>query len=126
MAQQGATGSAGTYNFYGDAGAIQTGSNATANVIQNLRAEDKATLIGALELVRDSLTLARDLAGGQKEELLQIMDDSVKEIKSDKPNNTKLRGVLSTIAAMVQTLGSTQPAYQAPKTALLPLGITLP
>lgn len=124
--RQGAASSSSTYNFYGNVGAFQTGPGASANIIQNLGSEDKDALLNALNLVRDTLTLVRDLAAEQKDELLQMVDDSVKEVKSTNPNNTKLRTILTAIATTIQTVGSAQPAYQALKTALLPLGITLP
>lgn len=114
------------YYFYGTVGAVQTGANAIANVVQNIGADDKQALTDALNLVRESIGAIQNLAEVQKEELVQVVDECRAEITSEKPNNTRLRALLSTVATSIQTIASAQPAYQAVKGALLPLGIVLP
>ncbi|MEJ2253986.1 MAG: hypothetical protein P8Y75_06410 [Nitrospirota bacterium] len=119
-----ATGGA-SYNFYGNVGAVQTGPYASANVVQRLSPEDYQALINALELVRTSLDIVQNL-NPQKDDLLQIVDESVSELKGDNPNSTKIKTLLYTVAASIQTVASAKPAYETLKSALLPLGITLP
>ena len=114
------------YNFYGNVGTVQTGPNASANVIQNLGAEDKEALLSALHLVSDSIATMHELAEIQKAELTEIVCESVSELESAKPNNTKMRMLLATIASTIQTVASAPHAYQTLKVALMPLGIMLP
>lgn len=114
------------YNFYGNVGAVQTGANASANVIQNLGDEDRAALSTALIEVRAALEQNPALSDRQKQELLEIADDCATQINSEAPNNTKLLTMFNVLGTAVQSLASAQPAYQTLKMALLPLGITLP
>ena len=114
------------YNFYGAVGAVQTGARASANIVQNLDQGDKDALIQALELAREAVDHAQEIADIQKQEVSSIVDDINSELHSGAPNNTKLRALFTTIGTSIQTLASAQPAYQALKGALIPLGILLP
>lgn len=114
------------YNFYGSIGAVQTGANAQANVIQNLGVDDRAAITESLTLVRDALQQANDLAETQRKELLEIAAECETQLTADSPNNTKLLTMLTVLGTTVQSIASARPAYQALRTALLPLGITLP
>lgn len=114
------------YNFYGSIGAVQTGANAQANVVQNIGAEDRAALTQSLSLVREALQHAEGLAERQQQELLEIAAECEAQVASDSPNNTKLLTMFTVLGTAVQSIASARPAYQALKTALLPLGITLP
>ena len=114
------------YHFYGNVGAVQTGPGAEANVVQNLGTEDRAALEQALSLAREAISVAETISRGKREELLEIVDEATSELSKEKPNNTKLQTVFSTIATTIQSLASAQPAYQALKGALIPLGIILP
>lgn len=114
------------YNFYGNVGAVQTGANASANVVQNLSEGDKTALIEALDLVKTVVSKGWELDSIRQDELLDTVRECVSQINSDKPNNTLLRSALSTVAMTIQALASAGPAYQALKTALMPMGIMLP
>lgn len=114
------------YNFYGAIGSVQTGANATANIVQNLGADDRASLISAIQQVRDALTQAPSFGDQQRRELLEVADECVTQISNDSPNNTKLLTMFSVLGTAIQSIASAQPAYQALKLAVLPLGITLP
>ncbi|WP_144409301.1 hypothetical protein [Pseudoxanthomonas suwonensis] len=114
------------YNFYGSVGAVQTGANAQANVVQNLGADDRAALTESLTLIRDALQQASDLAETQRQELLEIAAECETQVVADSPNNTKLLTMLTILGTAVQSIASARPAYQALRTALFPLGITLP
>jgi hypothetical protein len=119
-------GGAAQYYFFGAVGAVQTGANAQASIIQNLDGSDKNALLEAIRLARDAIQAASDFDSRKQEELLQVAGDCTKELSSDNPNSTRLLTMLSVLASSIQTVASAQPAYQALKTALLPLGITLP
>lgn len=114
------------YNFYGNVGAVQTGANAVANVIQNLGAEDRAALSSAIKQVRDALGGEASLSPQQRQELLEIADECSAQLGASSPNNTRLLSMFNVLGTAIQSIASAQPAYQALKVALLPLGITLP
>lgn len=114
------------YNFYGAVGSVQTGASATANVIQNLGADDRETLSSAIQQVREVLSSAPQVGEQQRTELLEIADECVSQMSSNAPNNTKLLTMFNVLGTAIQSISSAQPAYQALKVAVLPLGITLP
>lgn len=114
------------YHFYGSVGAVQTGSGAQANVVQNLGSEDKQAIKQALALASDAIKTASDIAESQKTELVEIVDETNAELEKESPNSTKLQSLFVTIGTTIQTFASAKPAYQALKGALIPLGITLP
>jgi hypothetical protein len=114
------------FNFYSPVGAVQTGPSAIASVVQNLGAEDRKAILDALQLVRKGLDAVETLPALPKEEIVDLAAETQAELDKAKPNNTRLRTSLVAIATAIQTVANLQPAYQAIKTALLPLGISLP
>jgi len=114
-----------SYHFYGTVGTVQTGPGATANVVQNLAAEDKQALLGALDQIKDAISSSQALLA-QQQELIEIAEECTTLIQATQPNNSKLRAMFDVLATSVQALASAQPAYQALKAALVPLGIMLP
>lgn len=114
------------YNFYGTVGSIQTGANAVANVVQSLSEDDRAALNAALQQVCEALSHAPSVAEQQRRELAEIADECSAQISAGTPNNTKLLTMFNVLGAAIQSIASAQPAYQALKGAVLPLGIMLP
>jgi hypothetical protein len=115
-----------TYQFYGNVGAVQTGPGALANIVQNLCQEDQEAMKQALSLARDAFAAAKEVAAVKRDELVEIVDEASDELERKNPNSTKLHSLFTTVATAIQTLASAQPAYQALKGALIPLGIMLP
>jgi hypothetical protein len=115
-----------TLVFQAPVGAVQTGPGATASVVQVLAAEDREALLQALRFVGESLVTVEKLPGSSKDEVLELVKEVGVEVQKPKPNGIRLRSILSAIATAIQTTASLQPAYQALKAALLPLGILLP
>lgn len=115
-----------SYNFYGNVGSVQSGDGATANVVQNLGAEEREALIQALSLATDALNTAAGIAPSKRDELIAVVKEATEELDSATPNNTKLHSLLTVIGTTVQSLASAPGAYAALKTTLLPFGITLP
>jgi hypothetical protein len=107
-------------------GAIQTGPSATASFIMNIDAHDQGVLAGALDLLKEALVGVDDLPSSPKEEVIDLIEEAKTEASKSKPNGMRLYAVLMAIATAIQTVGSLQPAYQVLRTALLPLGISLP
>lgn len=114
------------YNFYGNIGAVQTGAYSSANAVQNIGIDNKEALSKALDLVQQTIISVIEINQSQKEELSELIQDCRNQLVSAKPNNTKLRTLLVTLATSIQMIADAQPAYQALKSALLVLGITLP
>ena len=114
------------YSFYGNVGSVQTGANSIANVVQNLGLDDRTALQVALQQVREALSNAPSVEEQQRRELLEIADECSTQMATESPNNTKLLTMFNVLGMAMQTMASAQPAYQALKGALLPLGITLP
>ena len=114
-----------SYHFYGTVGTVQTGAGATANVVQNLAAEDKQALLRALDQIKDAISSSQALLA-QREELIEIAEECITLMQAPQPNDSKLRAMFDVLATSVQAVASAQPAYQALKAALLPLGIMLP
>ncbi len=114
------------YNFYGTIGSVQTSANAVANVVQNLGLDDRTELAAALQQVREALSNAPSILDQQRRELLEIADECTSQITAASPNNTKLLTMFNVLGTAIQSIASAQPAYQALKVAILPLGITLP
>jgi len=114
-----------SYNFYGTVGAVQTGGNAVSNIVQSLGADEKERLKQALREVQAELANS-GVAAGTREELEQVIQDSVVELDQPKPNGLKLTSLLNTVGQTIQTLSAAPQAYQLLKSAVLPFGITLP
>lgn len=112
------------YNFYG--AVVQTGASACANVVQTFGSQEKEAIISALSSIRQELHALVEIAESQRDDIAEIIDDTISELRAEKPNNSRVRALLTSVAATVQTAASVQPAYQALKQALLALGIPLP
>ncbi|MDD5008035.1 MAG: hypothetical protein PHU49_06705 [Syntrophorhabdaceae bacterium] len=114
------------YNFYGNVGAVQTGSTSSANIIQNLGIDDRQALVSALNAVKEQVLGIQDLTERKRGELKEIVEECIQQSTTQAPNNTKLFALLNILGITVQSIASAQPAYQVLKTALMPLGIMLP
>ena len=115
-----------SYNFYGAVGAVQTGASAVANVVQNLSSDDQRSLMTALEEVRKVLAITPDLPEQQRRDLVEIADECSSQMAAQTPNNTKLLTMFNVLGTAIQSIASAGPAYHALKSAVLPLGLTLP
>lgn len=113
------------YNFYGSVGAVQTGANATSNVIQAIGGEDKERLKHALQQVQNEMS-ASGTTDATRDDLHQVLEESIAELEKPKPNGLKLTSLLATVGNAVQTFASAPQAYQVLKSALIPFGIMLP
>ena len=105
---------------------IFSDAEAEANIVQNLGQDDRSAIEQALALARDAIASAEEIAEEKRHELVEIVDEATNELGRENPNSTKLQSLLATVASTIQTLASAQPAYQALKGALIPLGIMLP
>lgn len=113
------------YAFNAGVGIVQTGTNANANIVLGLSADQRNELLAALAQVRESLA-SSSRPDSQTKELLEIADETKEIITSNNPNSTKLRAYFDILSSAVQGIANAQPAYQSLKIALQALGITLP
>jgi hypothetical protein len=107
-------------------GSIQTGPSATATVVMNIGSEQREELLRALDLLKQELSTVDDIPGHSKEEVSEIAEELENELQKDKPNRIRISTLFTSVATAIQTLGSLQPAYQAIKSALGAIGISLP
>ena len=108
-----------TYIFNAPVGAVQPGSHPVANVTQNMISDEmREQLIHALEAVESAVNRLEVLPGYPKEDIIDLIREGQIEIKKDKPNVTKLKGLFSTVATSIRTIASAKPAYEALKLAL--------
>ncbi len=114
------------YHFHSPVGAFQTGAGSIANVVQHIGSSDKEAIRKALSAVKDALATLSESQNFPKREIVEIVDDASSEIAKPSPNRVKLTSMLSTIGDSIRMAGSLNSAYQLLKTAILPLGITLP
>ncbi|MEX2493893.1 MAG: hypothetical protein WD425_19290 [Nitrospirales bacterium] len=115
-----------TYNFYGAVGVVQSGAGAQANLVQNLGEPEKQDILSALEAIKAAIIEASSIDESSTTELVEIVNDSVSELSKTNPNNSRLRAFFDVLSGSIQSIASAGPAYQALKSALLPLGISLP
>ena len=112
-------------NVYQSQGIVQTGARSSANLSIALGSDEKRQLAEALRAARTSLERDPSPESQERSQALLLVDEAELEIETDQPNHLKLRGMLSGIAATVQTLGSAREALEALKAAGALLGLSL-
>lgn len=106
--------------------ALQTGSESIANVSQTITQEDRATLLSALETVRVALeALDRNVHGG-RDEILDMINETIGEVGRNPPSGLKLASNLSAIGQSISTVAALKPAYDTLKGVAALVGVTLP
>ncbi|MDP1634428.1 MAG: hypothetical protein Q8L69_07075 [Gallionellaceae bacterium] len=115
-----------TINNYGTVGSVQTGANAVANVVQNLGANERASLAAALQQFKEAIEIEPSLTEPERQKLLEIAQECTSEISSGSPDDTKLRKIFNVLGTTIQSLASAPAAYQVMKTSFLACGIDLP
>ncbi len=114
-----------TYNINAPGGIVQTGDQSIANLLkinQNHK-DDIVTALNNLEIAVNNLA---ELQNNSREEVIDLIKESVSEVSKTQPNKTRLKSFLNGITSTIQTCASLKPAYDALKTVLLPIGINLP
>ncbi|HXV80309.1 MAG TPA: hypothetical protein VEG60_10560 [Candidatus Binatia bacterium] len=114
-----------SYNFYGTVGAVMTGANSTANVVQHIGPGEREQLQQALQAVKQAITEAAELPDRQRTELGEIADEAAAEVEKESPNAHRLMFTLQTLAAAVQGIAAAPGAYQALRSAAAVIGIQL-
>lgn len=83
-------------NFHGPVGAVQTAPFATANV--SLMGADGARLIAALEELRQAIARSTETTPDQRVASAEIVGDLIVAAKAEKPNASKVAGLLGGLA----------------------------
>lgn len=92
-------------------GAIQTGSGSIANVSVEI-ASETAAVIAALDLITKELAKLVDLSSVDKQQILELVDDSKAELLKERPNVRKLSAVLPAISAAISVFADLRPATE--------------
>ncbi len=114
-----------TFIINGPVGAIQTAPNAVAHVQQFVGGTDFGALGDALAQLRGAIPVLHELDADQREKLASDISAAEAEIKRDVTDTTALLEWLAGIGAVVQTLGSAQPAWEAVRVAANSVGLLL-
>ena len=112
-------------NIYQSQGIVQTGAHSIANLSIAFARDEKRQLVEALNLARISLESDPGPESMERSQALSLVSEAEEEIEQGQPNHMKLRGMISGIAATVQTLGSARDAVEALKAAGALLGLSL-
>jgi hypothetical protein len=111
------------YNFLGPVGAVQTGAGSVAHVVQSIGAGDREALLRALEALGQAVAAVKDLAAERRVDILQLVDDSKRELAKERPNTLRLPGLLRDLATAVQTIPAAQEAYETLRALMTALGL---
>ena len=107
-------------------GSVQTGSNSVANVELQISNEGSSEVLAALDVVSQALTKVGNLPTGNKDEIVELVQDSKSELVKVNPSGTKLRHYLGMIGGAIGTVADLKPAYDSLKAAAALLNITVP
>ena len=98
-------------------GAVQTGPGSISNVVQNIDSTQRNDLLDALRNLKEELIHTMDAGSNTKEEMLVLIEESENELRKKSPKLPVLKSLLGSVAVIIQTIGSLQPAYQTMKSA---------
>jgi hypothetical protein len=107
---------------HGNVGVVQTGAYASSSI--SIDATARGEITAALEVLAAALAEMQEGQGFNKSEIVELIDESKAELAKDKPNVSRLRGLLPSIALAIQTSAALRPAYEILKRALALMGIT--
>lgn len=113
--------------FNGPVGAVQTGAGAVAHVQQQWSQTGAAELTQALSALRLAIANAQSQLGAAvAAESVQDVDKASAELAKAEPNRMLILKWLAGLGAVVQTVASAKPAYEAVAEIARALGIPLP
>jgi hypothetical protein len=115
------------FNFHNtQVGSVQTGNNLVANVQMSAATSELAALADALEGVMQALAKVSEIPGHDKDDIVDLIEDSKNEIRKEKLNKTKLNSYFAGIAGAIGTVANIKPAYELLVVAAAAAGFTLP
>lgn len=105
----------------GNVGSVLTGNYSSSNVVQNIDAGTSQAIVDAL----DKLTQEIAKTGESNTDLQEVVDEAKSELQKEKPNKTKLVGLLRGISETISLIPKFKTAYETLKWAAVGLGIHL-
>lgn len=97
-----------------------------ASVSQHIDANAKEQIREILENIKSTLLHSDVNIPVPKSELIDVVQESQEELQKEKPNFTRVKGLLASVGTAIQVVASLQPAYTTLKKALMVIGISLP
>ena len=100
-------------NFHGSVGAVQTGTGATANVVQNIgSAADREHVLAALAAVTTALQAAASLTEIKRTQSLEVVEVLAAEVKKERPNAISVSGMVEALGFLIQTIPEAEGAWR--------------
>jgi hypothetical protein len=115
-----------TQQFHGTVGAVITGDNATANVLQHVATDDQRVVVEALGMLERLVTTIQDAGGMDRKETVALIAQVREEASKPQPDRERLAALGAGLATAIQTVGSLQAAWSVVKVGLSALGVNLP
>lgn len=106
-------------NVTGNIGSLHTGDYSSANVIQNIDTGTSERILEALENIANELAAS----GDDNTDLCEVVEEAKLELKKEKPNTTKLVGLLKGVGGAIGFIPKFQDAYNTLKWAAAGLGL---
>jgi hypothetical protein len=107
--------------FHGPVGAVMTGAQATANVVQTISTDQKVLVLSALEKAEAAINTAPDLP--QKVQLLEVVNECRETVEQPTPNTQKLMWLLQGLAATLSGLANGTEALEAIRAVMASFGV---
>ncbi|WP_313146501.1 hypothetical protein [Stenotrophomonas sp.] len=101
-----------TFTIHGSVGAIQTGAHSTANVKQSI---DSTQMTELKDLLQRALIEIKNsqLSADARSNAEELIENAIAEVEKPAPSKISIQSLLSGLATVVQTLGSSSDAYSA-------------
>lgn len=110
----------------GDGNVIVVGDSNQVSVATQIDQQAAAALVAALNLTLDRLSALPPGAGIDATQVKQVVEETIAEIETPKPNGLKVSGAIKTVAETIKFIPSLKAAYDAIKSAAAMVGIHLP
>lgn len=112
-----------TIHNSGTIGALQVGAGSTAYAEQQWIGGDTSELRTALVALREALEHSQDIKAEVRRKLIADISSAYSELEKERPNKEILLGWLGGAGAVIGTIGSLQPAYEAVRSVARLLGL---
>ena len=104
---------AATYHFNAPVGAVMTGNNSTANIVQNIGDQDRDNLLHALDEIKQAIRQQKNIPTLERDQLVEVIEDGENEAKKEQPNMIKLKSYINTIIQTARGIKDVAGAVEA-------------
>ncbi len=112
--------------FNGPVGIVQTGPGSIGTAVQHIDGATREHLEKALGEVLDAIQANGSEFPFDKSEVEELVIEGQNELRKDKPNHTKLKGIVSGIGGAIAYAPKLKAAYDTVKWAAAFIGVNLP